>query len=290
MLPAVSQQNAVEENPILSNEDFLKLREHFYRKTGIFFEDSKRYFVDKRVLDRMKATHHDSFRSYFVYLRFEESQAEMEGLINSLTVNETYFYREDYQFHCLVKNILPEIIARSKHNKQIRIWSILCATGEEPYSLALFLLENWPQVDSYDVEILASDIDTSVLTAARAGRYGARALQYLPPGVVQKYFTKLDNDTWQLCEAIRSSVSFRQTNIMETPSTRQHLEIDVIFCRNLLIYFDELSRRKAAENLFASLRSGGFICLGHAESMSRISSLFAIRKFPEAIVYQKVEE
>lgn len=148
------QTNDAAETPLLSAEDFAKLREYFYRKTGIFFEDSKRYFVDKRVLERMQATGHDSFRSYFVFLRFEESQQELQNLINIMTINETYFYREDYQLHCLVRNIIPEIISRNPRRKKLRIWSIPCATGEEPYSIALYLLENWREVDDYDVEIL----------------------------------------------------------------------------------------------------------------------------------------
>jgi chemotaxis protein methyltransferase CheR len=165
-----------------------------------------------------------------------------------------------------------------------------CSTGEEPYSIAMWLLETWPQVDAYDIEIIGSDIDTRVLQAAEAGIFGKRALMRLSPELVAKYFVRLDEDRWQILEDLRGSVRFSQVNLIEAAETRAQGQFDVIFCRNVLIYFDEASRRLAAENLYENLAPGGFICLGHTESMSRISPLFEVRRFADAIVYQRPME
>jgi chemotaxis protein methyltransferase CheR len=162
-----------------------------------------------------------------------------------------------------------------------------CSTGEEPYSIAIYLLENWKLVDDYNVEIVASDIDTNVLRTAEAGVYDPRSLHRLSRDVVGRYFQPAGGDRFRLIDAIRQSVSFAQVNASNAVAMRAYCDFDVIFCRNMLIYFDEASRQKVVQSFYDSLRPGGFICLGHSESMSRISSLFEVRTFPQAIVYQK---
>jgi len=205
-----------------------------------------------------------------------------------MTVNETYFFREEYQFQCMVRSILPEIAKRKRDGDRIRIWSMPSSSGEEPYSIAIFLLEHWAGVDRYEVEIVASDIDTRILDAARRGVYGKRALQNLPAKYIAKYFRPTRNaDEVQISEDLRQSVEFTRVNLSDRSETRSYRDFDLIFCRNLLIYFDDVSRSEAAATFFDALIPGGFICLGHSESMSRISSLYTVRKFPDAIVYQK---
>ncbi len=145
-------------------------------------------------------------------------------------------------------------------------------------------------MDRYDIEIVGSDVDTDALTLARAGTYGKRALMRLPPAVVAKYFESDGADTWRIIEDLRRSVRFTAANLVAPAEMRAHGQFDVIFCRNVLIYFDDTSRRLAAENLFDNLFPGGFICLGHTESMSRISPLFDVARFADAIVYQRPAE
>ncbi|TVQ74688.1 MAG: protein-glutamate O-methyltransferase CheR [Chromatiaceae bacterium] len=270
----------------INDEDFHKFREFFYRKTGMLFEDSKRYFVDKRLLERMAATDNESFRGYFTLLRFQASGAELQTLINAMTVNETYFFREEYQFRCLVDSILPEIVAQRSTSRPIRIWSVPSSSGEEPYGIAIYLLEHWPLLEQWDVEIISSDIDTRILEDARQGLYANRAIQHIPGTLLKKYFRRAGSH-YQVSQSLREAVEFTRVNVHDVADMRSHRHFDVIFCRNLLIYFDDLSRKKTAESFFDALNPGGFICLGHSESMSRISSLFKIRRFPEAIVYQK---
>jgi chemotaxis protein methyltransferase CheR len=273
----------------ISSEDFLKFREFFYRKTGIQFEDSKRYFVDKRLVDRIEATGYANFRSYFTFMRFQVSGEEIQTLTNLMTVNETYFFREEYQFKCLVDSLLPEVVKTKAPGSTIRIWSIPSSSGEEAYSIALYLTEYWPDIERWDVELISSDIDTSILKKARQGLYSARSVQHLPSKLLQRHFKRLPGDEYQISDDFRQAVEFTRVNLAEIADTRAYRGFDIIFCRNLLIYFDDLSRRQAAEVFFDALNPGGFICLGHSESMSRITSVFKVRKFPDAIVYQKPE-
>jgi chemotaxis protein methyltransferase CheR len=270
----------------LTEEELRKLCEFLYRRTGMLFTEAKRYYVERRVVERMSATHAPNFAHYFARLR-ADAHEEIEKVINAFTVNETYFYREDHQLKCLTSDLLTQRIERKPSGGLIRIWSVPCSTGEEPYSIAMWLLENWPRVDEYEVEIIGSDIDTDVLRTASAGIYGKRALMRLSPEIIEKYFSVVGEDTWQILDDLRQSVRFAPVNIVEPGQTRPFGQFDVIFCRNVLIYFDDVSRRIAAENLYENLRPGGFICLGHTESMSRISSLFEPSRFPDAIVYQR---
>ena len=271
----------------ISASEYQKFCEYFYRRTGISFAENKRYFVDKRLIDRIQKSGASGVEDYFERLRRHDANGEIEILINLLTINETYFYREDHQLDCLANGILPELVSRRRKGDRIRIWSMPCSTGEEPYSIAMYLLENWPQVDDYDIEIMASDIDTNVLRAAEGGVYDARSLHRLTPEFVRKYFVSAGAEGFRLIDAIRQSVRFTKVNASDLVEMRGFANIDVIFCRNMLIYFDDRSRRQVVESFYDSLCQGGFICLGHSESMSRISSLFEVRKFPQAIVYQK---
>lgn len=270
----------------ISTAEFDTFRDFFYRKTGISFEASKRYFVDKRLVERIEATRNAGFGGYFTQMRLEASGVELQHLTNAMTVNETYFLREEYQFQCLVNSLLPEIVKNKRDGRPIRIWAIPSSSGEEPYSIALYLLERWAGIREWDVEIVSSDIDTGILRKAKAGRYSARALQHVPAGWRKKYFTEVE-DEFQICDDLRRSVEFTRVNLADPDETRAYRGFDVVFCRNLLIYFDDISRKTAGETLFDALSPGGFICLGHSESMSRISSLYKIRRFPDAIVYQK---
>ncbi|BBK33419.1 CheR-type MCP methyltransferase [Stella humosa] len=270
----------------VSEEDLRRLCEFLYRRTGLILGEAKRYFIERRAADRIAATRAADFASYFTRLR-GDVDGEIEQLINAFTVNETYFYREDHQLRCLTTDLLRERVRQRNRREPIRIWSVPCSTGEEPYSIAIWLLENWPEVDAYEIEIVGSDIDTHVLEAARLGDYGKRALMRLSPQLIERYFVVPAPERWRILDDLRQSVQFTTVNVVDPAQTRPHGQFDIIFCRNVLIYFDDASRRHAAENLYENLMPGGFICLGHSESMSRISPLFSVRRFADAIVYQR---
>lgn len=269
-------------------EDIVAFCDVFYRKTGISIDASRRYFIDRRLEERIAATQCASLREYLALVRFQHDGAEMQALINAMTVNETYFLREDYQLTCLTRRMLGEVAERKDPRRdRIRIWSIPCSTGEEPYSIAIAILEDWPRASEFEIEIIASDIDSRALAQAREGIYGARALHRVPARLRSAYFTQTGAETWQVIADLRESIDFSLVNVSSSVEMARMRGIDVIFCRNLLIYFDDLSRRRTAEMFFDALNPGGFIALGHSESMSRISSLFVPRKFPEALVHQR---
>lgn len=269
----------------ISEEEFLRFCEFLYRRTGMSFDQQKRYYVDRRIQARMAETRARSFQAYFSWLLVDPD--EFEQIINALTINETYFYREEHQFRCLTTSLLDRIVADKRPGTPIRLWSVPCSTGEEPYSIALWLLEHWAKVDEWDIEIFGSDIDTRVLKAAEAGIYPERALMRLSEPVIRKYFSKIEDEKYLIDEDLRNSIRLSHVNVVDRAQMAKYRNIDVIFCRNMLIYFDDVSRRLAADNFYDSLTPGGFICLGHTESMSRISPLFEVCRFPDAIVYRK---
>lgn len=274
-------------HPILvTTDDIHRLCEFLYRRTGMLFDDSKRYYIDRRLTERMAATRSTSFQEYFAHLR-ADAEHEIEHFINAFTVNETYFYREDHQLRCLTSALLDQAVQNKTPEDSIRIWSIPCSTGEEPYSIAIWLMENWNAVDSYNIEIIGSDIDTRALKAAAEGIYGDRALMRLAEPIKGRYFNRLPGGLFQIDPGLRDSIHFTNVNLIDKAAMANYRDIDVVFCRNVLIYFDDASRRMAAENIYDCLRPGGYICLGHSETMSRISSLYRVRRFPDAVVYQK---
>jgi chemotaxis protein methyltransferase CheR len=272
----------------ISSVEVERFCDFLYRRTGLSLSEGKRYFIDRRLEERIAATGSPSFQAYFSLLR-ADADHEIEYLVNSFTVNETYFYREDHQLRCMTSSLLNGIVGQRPPGSTIRIWSIPCSTGEEPYSIALWLMENWSQVDNYNIEIVGSDIDTRALKAAAEGVYGDRALMRLSRGIVDRYFRPVADGNHEIDEGLRDSIEFTRANVIDAKDMAKYRDFDLIFCRNVLIYFDDASRRQAAENLYDCLRPGGYICLGHSESMSRISPLFSVCRFPDAIVYQRPE-
>jgi chemotaxis protein methyltransferase CheR len=285
MVAMIEQED--EYQPTLSAESLRRLCDFLYRRTGLSYGETKRYYIERRVAHRMDSIGLQSFSAYMTLLQADSMEAER--LINSFTVNETYFYREEHQLRCLGRSLLPEIIAKRRPGDLVRIWSVPCSTGEEPYSIAVWLLENWSLVDAYNIEIVGSDIDTKVLAAAQIGNYGERALARLPPAVIDRYFAPAGLGRWTLIPDLCESVKLTQVNIVDAASMAAQGHFDIIFCRNVLIYFDDDSRVSASHNLYEALNPHGFLCLGHSESMSRISDRFEVRRFADAVVYQRAE-
>jgi len=271
----------------ISAVDFERFQEFFYRRTGIQFGENKRYFVDRRIAQRMRATGIAAVRSYLTFVKFEASQNEFQHLVDLMTVNETYFFREAFQFDCMVRDVLGECLANRRNLGPLRIWSMPCSTGEEIYSIALYLLEHWPKLKEIDVELVGADISETAILQARQGTYGTRSVQNLSDSLLKRYFTPIGNERYKICQTIRDAIDFQICNICDKflPKTLQ--DFDVVFCRNMLIYFDTLSQKRAAESIFSALRPGGFLFLGHSESMSRVSSIFTVRTFPDSLAYQR---
>ena len=278
---------AAEDGPdvALSDDQLGQVTQLIYRWTGMMFARGKRYYIERRVAERIRRRGCPDARGYLALLGIDAG--ERETLINAFTINETYFFREAHQLAALSGAILPDIVSRKRPGDLVRIWSVPCSTGDEAYSIAIWLLERWPWVDAYNVEIIGSDIDTAALDAARAGRFAARALGRLPPHMVESYFEAERHHRRRIIDDLRQSVRFTPANLCDAASLEGLGRFDVVFCRNVLIYFDDASRLLAARNLHDRLVPGGYLCLGHSESMGRISDSFTMVRLDDAIVYRR---
>ncbi len=270
---------------MLTDAEIRKIGEYLYRWTGMVFGENKRYFIERRVGERMKQTALADPGAYIALLG--SHMEEREALINAFTINETYFYREEHQLAALSRDILPDIVRTKRPGDLVRIWSLPCSTGDEPYSIAIWLLENWPLVDAYNIEIVGSDIDTDALTRAQNGYFAARSLARMPDPVRNAYFEAEKGHRRRIIQDIRESVHFMPANVIDPASMARMGLFDVILCRNLLIYFDDAARLTAANHIHDALNPGGYLCLGHSESMARISDRFTLVRLPDAIVYRR---
>lgn len=264
--------------------DLKRLREFIYKRTGMMFDESKNYYVQKRIQKRMDELGINSMSRYYNYVRFQPSGLELKQLINALTINETYFFREYNQLKCFAEEVLP-IICRLAGGNRIKVWSAGCSTGEEAYTLAIIMKEML-EGSGQDFEVHATDINTDVLEHAKRGVYGERSVKDVPQEYMQKYFSFTKNG-YQINENIAKKVKYYFVNLNETSELEKMHGFHAIFCRNVLIYFDDASRRSVAVGFYNALLPGGFIFLGHSESMSRITPIFKIKRFKNAIIYQK---
>ncbi|MCK4875682.1 MAG: protein-glutamate O-methyltransferase CheR [Sulfurimonas sp.] len=273
---------------LLSKENFLKMGEFIYRKSGIYLEEDKHFDkLSKYINLRSAELEVADFRKYFFKLRFDDKEGEeFQELMNAITVNETYFFREEDQFQVLANKILPELHKTLPASKPIRILSSPCSTGEEPYSMILHILEEANVVEERDIEVVGIDIDSTVIEKAKKAKYTERSIHAIPKGVLAKYFKKKSLG-YELIEDLHGSVDLQVANIFDKEQMRKLGKFDVIFSRNMLIYFDDASRKEVAMTFYDMLNQGGYVLLGHAEYMSRIVSVFKAKKIDSTLIYQK---
>jgi len=246
--------------------------------------------VKKRLHQRMEAGGFDRVEDYIRHLKiFDPQGREFQQLMNLLTVNETYFFREFSQLQVFAESCLQEVIEHKiqTNNRTIKILCAGCSSGEEPYTLGIILREMIEQFSSWEVFIKAIDIDENILVAARKGVYDQRSIKDVPPPYLQRYFTVPSSGKYAIDQDIKDMVVFEHLNLMDRRALRYEEDYDFVFCRNVLIYFDDVSRKQVVDKFYGLLRSGGYIFLGHAESLSRISSAFKIRRLSNHIVYQR---
>lgn len=272
---------------MLNFKEFIKLRDFLYRKTGIFIDDSKYDSLVKKLEPYLQQNNFDTFRIYFHKLRFGDNKEILQDTINRITVNETYFYREKFQFESLMEEVLPKLDATKAPNEVIRILCAPSSSGEEPYSIALYLLDENNILSKRDIEIVAIDIDSLVIQKALNGVYNRRSVQFIPEHLLKDYFKTKDGE-YHICSTIRNAVNFKVLNVMDKYQMKQLGKFDIIFSRNMLIYFDDESRREAGVIFYDLLKPEGYVFLGHSDKMSRISSLFKTVKLPKSLVYQKL--
>ena len=273
----------------LDIDEFERLADLIYQKAGIRFEQKKIYYLAKRVEKRILDLGFASTDAYLRHLKFRDVRGEeLQEFLNTLTVNETYFFRDFNQLSAFAEYCLPKVVARKKKagDKTLRIWSAGCSSGEEPYTLAIILNEMVDNLQRWDVEILASDIDLNVLEKARQAVYMRRSVKDVPSEYLDSYFSRRVG-TFRVNDEIREMVTFKHINLSDRKEIRRYCNFDFIFCRNVLIYFDNISRKKVVDHYYLGLHKGGYLFLGSSESPSRINSAFKIEKNENNLVYAK---
>jgi chemotaxis protein methyltransferase CheR len=277
-------------NVELSEEEFRLLRDLIHERFGLFFDDNQRPSLRSRLTGRVASLDLLSFEDYYHYLRFgPERTEELQRMVTHLTNNETYFYREMPQLAVFADTVLRSIkdAKSAGADRTLRVLSAGCSTGEEAYSLAMIVYDSGQFFWSWDVQVIGMDVDAVALEKARRAVYHHNSFRSLSPAVKERHFVARGGGAAQVKDVIRRLVAFRSGNIIDPASFSGLPPLDVIFCRNVLIYFSDAMILKVVRLFHDALVPGGYLFLGHAESLSRITDLFTPIRFQGAMVYRK---
>lgn len=270
----------------LKDVDYERISRLVYEQCGINLHEGKKELVKARLGKRLREGNFQSFGDYYRYVTTNDGTAELISMIDSLSTNLTFFFREESHFDKL-RNIIKLMVktpSQERLSENLRIWSAGCSTGEEPYSLAMTVCESINGL-SGDVKIMATDISTRVLQTAGNGIYGKERLKNVPPAILKKYFQMGSGSCegqFRIKKIIRDMVQFSRFNLMETPPP--NYRFDIIFCRNVMIYFDKGTQEALVSRFYHCLNKGGHLFVGHSESLTGLSHEL---KYVEPSVYRK---
>lgn len=272
----------------INDEVFKQFRDFIYEKSGIFIPDNKKYFIENRLGRRVQEMNLKSYDDYLYHLKYNTDNRELQRLFDLITTNETFFFREPQQFEVFRTELLSQIAAENLKTgrRDIKIWSAASSTGEEAYTISMVLLEK-PELGGFKKDIFASDISESVLASARSGIFGSYAIRNVPPVYLSKYFTNSEQQ-YSVSSLVKSMVKFSRVNLIEEKDVRVMRGIDVVFCRNVLIYFDDKAKQKVVSHLYDALRPGGYLFIGTSESLHNLTRAFRPAVTNKVIIYQKV--
>lgn len=278
-----------EKELVLSDSTFKELRDEIYKLCGIYYTESKKYLLEGRISKRISYRKMNSYEEYLEYIKSPGSRQEINSLFEVITINETYFFRAEQQFDALEKILLPKILkTRTGMIPQtFRFWSAASSTGEEAYTLAMIVLEKLkPKYPHVNFQILASDINNAVLETARKGIYKEYAVRNIPPAYMAKYFTQSGN-SYILSNEVKRLVKYMKVNLYDPVEMQAITNCDVVFCCNVLIYFDIPSKQQVVSHLYNALQKGGYLFIGYSESLHGISKAFKLIHLPKAMAYKK---
>lgn len=274
----------------ITKKEFILLREFIYEKCGIFIAENREYLVENRLSNRIRELNLNSFTEYYNYLRFDVNKNnELSKLFEVITTNETSFYRNPPQLKSFQDIILKAVIddCRKQGRKKIRIWSAGCSTGEEPYTIAILLHEVLRgEILSWDIKITANDLSENVLRVARAGVYNEYTLRTTPKDILARYFVK-NNALYEVDQKLKKLITFSQINLNDKIQTMRVEKSQIVFCRNVIIYFDDGMKRKVINAFYDNLMPAGYLLIGHSESLHSISRVFQAEHHTGTIVYRK---
>ena len=273
----------------LSLERFRLLRDHINRRFGIFFADGDRFLMESRLSERLMQLGVESFDDYYQHLLYHPNgEDETEQAAEILTTNETYFFREEYQLRSFAGEILPALRERLAAKRRLLIWSAGCSSGEEAYTIAM-LVRDSGLFDGWDVRIFGSDLSARMLAKARRGVFGGGAFRTTPDELRRRHFTEIGGGAFRINDDVRSLCHFGRLNLLDEEKIVFVGRSDVVFCRNVLIYFDKRSKRKGINILYDRLNDGGYLLLGHTESLLNLSTAFELVHLSEDLVYRRPE-
>ena len=255
---------------VFTGEDFRRIAAILYADAGISLADSKATLVYSRLAKRRRTLGLASFRDYCTLIGEQDGLDERQKMLAALTTNVTRFFREPHHFDHLKAKVLPRLVAKARAGGRVRLWSAGCSTGPEPYSIAMTLLEALPEAVDLDVRILATDIDPNVVATAREGVYSEEALSPALLDARRRWFRPEKGQGaigWRAGESLQSLITFRELNLVAQPWPMKG-RFDAIFCRNVMIYFDDATQREVVANLTARLLPGGQLYIGHSERVS----------------------
>ncbi len=276
-----------DDGPALRTDEFRLIRDHINAFCGIYFSDDVRAIVGRRLRERLDAVGLSDYRAYYQHLRYHpDAMTELENAVEVLTTNETYFFREEYQLRAFRDEILPQLKERAEQRgtKRLALWSAGCSSGEEAYTLGM-LVDDSGLFDGWDVRIYGNDISRRVLQKARRAVYTEASFRTTDPRY-DKYFTHV-HDGRQVHPRIRAMCHFGHLNLLDHSRTAIVGRVDAVFCRNVLIYFDAESRKKALDTFYQRLVAGGFLLLGHSESLLNSSTAFELVHVSTDLVYRR---
>jgi len=275
-------------DPAMSDAEFRLFTELLRRHCGLHYGPESRFVLEKRLARRLRELEIRSFSSYHYLLRnARPGDDEFANLIDEITTNETYFLRERSQLRALVTEIFSELRLqrRSRARGPITVWSAGCSSGEEPYSIVILALE--AGIDpKQDLRVYASDISRRMLKKARQGEYRESAFRETEPQIRDRYFTEKDG-VWRISDVVKQHVDFIHLNLLDRSRVALLGAMDVVLCRNVIIYFDVESKRRVIATFHEKLRPGGHLLLGHAETLINLSNSFELRHLPKDLVYRK---
>jgi len=275
----------------LKDPAYLKIRDIIYQVSGIYQPAEKLYLLASRCARRMSVVKANTPAEYLEHLTIRGNrEGELRLLLNEITIGETYMFRSPPQLEALRNVILPQIlVAKTAMGfKRLHLWSAGCSTGEEPHTLAMFLLEESEKLlAGWTFDILATDLNDNSLTAAKAGIYGEYALRSTTELLRKKYFKPYDQNRLQVTDQLKSLIRYERVNLNDDSKMTFLKGMDLIFCCNVLIYFDLASKRKVMQHFYSNLVPGGYLFLGHAESLYQVDDRFHLVHFPGTIGYWK---
>ncbi|MFO0831351.1 MAG: protein-glutamate O-methyltransferase CheR [Phycisphaerales bacterium] len=271
----------------MTDKQFQQMRTLIYTRSGIYFPDTKKYVLESRLTQRLIELELEDFEQYYMFLSTGPYQSdEFQEMFNRITINETSFFRNEPQLDVFEKQVLPELLEARKNTRRLRLWSAACSSGEEPYTLAILLHRTLgARLAEWNIEVLGTDISEKVLEVATSAEYSDYAVRTTPALVKQRYFTQ-EGGKWMLTPAIRNMVNFQLHNLKDKLGSRRFGTFDVIFCRNVLIYFDDPMKDAVVSTFFDQLAPDGTLFIGHSETI-RGTSQFTPTNIAQGFCYRK---